>query len=411
MIKEKLTDLKDTVIDGIKDFVISTIVKAAIPKLVAMFIPGAGFVAALVSIYGTIKSFMEQIGKVAAAVMAFIDSIVAIAAGQIGGAAHKVESALAGVLSIAIGLLAGFLNLGNISAKVMAVVKKVQTAVDKALEKAIAWLIDKAKKAFAWLFGKGDKDGKPDQRTDAQKQADLAKAVADAQAIAKQPKITPARVQKELSSVKGKYKLTSIGLVTDKKESKLETDHIVAEINPILKGDPISFVVGMPQVSVDFDAKSYSQSEYSRQLRMQQTTIRAMKIEQWWSARTTFKAVGRDPRSKALQQAFRDQNRAKWIADKAAELKAQGVAAADLLPEAEKLWGKQAALHPLDQVAGGGPQPTEFGDTNINSSIGASWNSEARIGVLEKAVQLINDPADRTSWNMDVMITLNGSPV
>jgi hypothetical protein len=145
LIKEKLSELKDTVIDGIKGFVESSIIKVAIPKLVAMFIPGAGFISAIISIYGTIKSFMEQLGRIAAAVAAFIDSIVAIAEGQIAGAAKKVESALAGVISIAIGLLAGFLGLGGISDKVMAVVKKVQAAVDKAVDAAVAWIIGKAK--------------------------------------------------------------------------------------------------------------------------------------------------------------------------------------------------------------------------------------------------------------------------
>ena len=145
-------------IDGIKGFVKSTVIKTAIPKLVAMFIPGAGFISAIVSIYDTIKLFIEKLGKIAAAVKAFVDSIVAIAEGQIAGAAKKVESALAGVLSIAIGFLAGFLGLGGITDKVMAVVKKVQAAVDKALDAAIAWIIGKAKEAFAWLFGKGDKD-------------------------------------------------------------------------------------------------------------------------------------------------------------------------------------------------------------------------------------------------------------
>jgi hypothetical protein len=166
LIKEKLSELKDTVIDGIKGFVESSIIKVAIPKLVAMFIPGAGFISAIVSIYGTIKSFMEQLGRIAAAVAAFIDSIIAIAEGQIAGAAKKVESALAGVISIAIGLLAGFLGLGGISDKVMAVVKKVQAAVDKALDAAIAWIIGKAKALFGKLFGGKDKDGKRDGAPD-----------------------------------------------------------------------------------------------------------------------------------------------------------------------------------------------------------------------------------------------------
>jgi hypothetical protein len=157
VIKDKLGNLKDMVIEGITSFVVDTIVKKAIPKLVAMFIPGAGFVSAIISIYGTIMAFMERLSKIVAAVTAFIDSIVAIAAGQIAGAAAKVESALAGVLSLAIGLLAGFLGLGGIAAKVMAVVEKVRGIVVKALDTAIAWIVGKAKALFGWLFGGGDK--------------------------------------------------------------------------------------------------------------------------------------------------------------------------------------------------------------------------------------------------------------
>jgi hypothetical protein len=219
MIKEKLTELKDTVIDGIKDFVISTVVKAAIPKLVAMFIPGAGFVAALVSIYGTIKSFIEQFGKVAAAVMAFVDSIVAIAEGQIAGAAKKVESALAGVIAIAIGLLAGFLNLGNVTAKVMAVVKKVQTAVDKALDKAIAWLIDKAKKAFAWLFGKKDEDKDKKLDSDPEKaakiKAGLAAIEAEEQPLLENGEISFENAQAVAAKVRGLNPVFTSLVVTD----------------------------------------------------------------------------------------------------------------------------------------------------------------------------------------------------
>jgi Domain of unknown function (DUF4157) len=246
MIKEKLTELKDTVIEGIKDFVTSTIVKAAIPKLVAMFIPGAGFVAALVSIYGTIKSFMEQIGKVAAAVMAFVDSIVAIAAGQVGGAAHKVESALAGVLSIAIGLLAGFLNLGNVSAKVMAVVKKVQTAVDKALDKAIAWLIDKAKKAFAWLFGKGDKK---DERTDKEKERDVRLAVDEATKIAADSGDLSS-IQPNIATLRAKYKLSKLDIVDDGSGGK---HHIVGAASPDYSG-PIFIASSIDQILAQFPA-------------------------------------------------------------------------------------------------------------------------------------------------------------
>ena len=110
LIKEKLADLKDQVLSGIISFVTDTIVKKAIPKLIGMFIPGAGFIPAIISIYDTIMVFVQKITKIIQVVTAFIDSIVSIAAGNITSAANRVESTLAGLLSLAISFLAGFLQ-------------------------------------------------------------------------------------------------------------------------------------------------------------------------------------------------------------------------------------------------------------------------------------------------------------
>jgi hypothetical protein len=233
IIKDKLTGLKDMVVDGITGFVVDTIVKKAIPKLVAMFIPGAGFISAIISIYDTVKAFMERLSKIVAAVTAFIDSIVAIAAGQIGGAAARVESALAGVLSLAIGLLAGFLGLGGIADKVRAVIEKVRGVIDKALDTAIAWIVGKAKSLFAKLFGKGDKD---DKRTDEQKKADLAKGLAEGDALLADEKLSSSDVAKKLPAIKSKYKLVSLVVVTESSDESSETDHIEGVVNPPGKG-------------------------------------------------------------------------------------------------------------------------------------------------------------------------------
>ncbi len=148
LIKEKLTNLKDMVVDGIVGFVTDTIIKKAIPKLISLFIPGAGFISAIISIYDSIMVFVQKLAKIAAAVKAFVDSIVAIANGQIAGAAAKVESGLESMLSIAISFLAGFLGLGGIANKVMEVIKKLQAMVDKGLDTAITWIVTKAKSFF-----------------------------------------------------------------------------------------------------------------------------------------------------------------------------------------------------------------------------------------------------------------------
>ncbi|MDR3525847.1 MAG: DUF4157 domain-containing protein [Rhizomicrobium sp.] len=156
LIKEKLSELKDQVVSGIISFVTDTIVKKAIPKLIGMFIPGAGFIPAIISIYDTIMVFVEKISKIIQVVTAFIDSIVAIASGDISAAANRVESILSGLLSLAISFLAGFLGLGKVTDKIMAVVQKVRAKVDAAIGAAVNWVVGKAKALFASLFGKKD---------------------------------------------------------------------------------------------------------------------------------------------------------------------------------------------------------------------------------------------------------------
>src|SRR5262245_54725315 len=146
-IKDQLANLRDMVIGGITDFVIDTVVTKAVPKLIAMFIPGAGFISAILSIYETVMVFVKRIATIMQVVKGFIDSIVNIAAGQIDAASKKVETILAGLLSLAISFLAGFLGLGNVADKIMGVVKKIRAVIDKALDAMIKWIV-KVAKAF-----------------------------------------------------------------------------------------------------------------------------------------------------------------------------------------------------------------------------------------------------------------------
>jgi hypothetical protein len=162
VLKDKLTSLKDTIVSGITSMVVEAVVTKAVPKFIAMFIPGAGFISAIISIYDIVMVFVEKISKIIQVVNSFISSIIAIAAGNIGAAAAKVESVLAGLLTLAINFLAGFAGLGKIASKVRGIVDKVRGTVDKALDAAIAFIIAKAKALFAYLFGK-KKDGKPEK--------------------------------------------------------------------------------------------------------------------------------------------------------------------------------------------------------------------------------------------------------
>jgi hypothetical protein len=234
-IKEALGNLKDMVIGGITDFIVDAVVKKAIPKLIAMFIPGAGFISAIISIYDTVMVFVEKISKIIQVVTGFIDSIVSIAAGVITTAAKRVESTLAGLLSLAISFVAGFIGLGRVADKIMGVINKVRAPIDKGLDALINWIVTMAKKLFTKFFGKKDK---PDERTPEQKKADLGKALNEAGALQANDKLSDAQVKQQLLGIKAKYKMNSLEFVVDTEDESGETVHVEGVINPPDKTAP-----------------------------------------------------------------------------------------------------------------------------------------------------------------------------
>ena len=154
-IKEQLSNLKDMAIGAITDFVVDLVVKKAIPKLVSMFIPGAGFISAILSIYDMIMVFVQKIRTIIQVVTGFIDSIVAIAGGAIGAAASKVEGILARLLSLAISFLAGFVGLGKVADKIMGIIAKIRAPIDKAIDWLIGWIVGAARRLGRFIAQAG----------------------------------------------------------------------------------------------------------------------------------------------------------------------------------------------------------------------------------------------------------------
>lgn len=149
-IKDELSNLKDMVMQAVMNFVIETIVKKAVTKIVSLFVPGGAFIQAIISIYDTVMVFVHKLAKIIQVVKSFLDSFMLIANGAIAVAANKVENTLAGLLVLAINFLAGFLGLGKIADKVMDVINtKVRDPIDKALDSFVKWVATTAKKLWA----------------------------------------------------------------------------------------------------------------------------------------------------------------------------------------------------------------------------------------------------------------------
>lgn len=147
-VKEQFTDLKKTIIDAIRDMLITQVIEAGIKWLLSLLIPGAGFVKALMAIKDVIVFFVES---ALALIPTLIEAIRSLATGSVGLVAKAVEKGLAALVPLVIGLFAKLLNLGGLVKKVQKIIKRVRKRIDKAVTKIIL----KAKRKFGNFIKKG----------------------------------------------------------------------------------------------------------------------------------------------------------------------------------------------------------------------------------------------------------------
>lgn len=390
-IKEQLDKLKDMVIGGITDFVVDLVVKKAIPKLIAMFVPGAGFISAILSIYETIMVFVDKLAKIAQVVKGFIDSIVAIAAGQIGPAAKRVETTLANLLSLAISFLAGFAGLGKVADKVMAVIQKIRAPIDKAIDWLIGWIVTMAKKLGKMVVQAGvPKD--PKER--------VARGLELAEAAARKlgKGLAKPILQPILAGIQARYGLKRLEATV-----RSGTWWVVASASPeewrnlgIREVDtqgaapPPSALKPMPLFTVapafQCNVNKYVLSVYTEQLKGQEEGLNRISVADWLKNRANVLRLP-GPQEEA---------RAAYRKDLEARIP-------QLTPvQIDEEMSRLAALHEPDLVAGGFNVIAKLGSRYINSSIGAQWPS--RVGALEANVKAIKDE-EKPNLRMNVKLS------
>lgn len=211
-VKADLSSLKDMVIGAIQDWLIETVVKQAVTKVVSMFNPAGAIVQAIIAIYNVVMFVIEKAQQIMALVEAVINSVHAIATGAIGGAIAWIEKSLAAAIPVVIGFLARLLGLSGITQKIQGFIKKVQAKVDAAIDKVIAKIVGVVKK----LFGKNKQGNDPEK----QKKIDAGKVAIDA-VVAKYADgvAEPAALNEELAAVKRAHPVfTSVGAEKQGKE-------------------------------------------------------------------------------------------------------------------------------------------------------------------------------------------------
>jgi putative RNase toxin 4 of polymorphic toxin system len=228
MAKEYLSNLKETIVEGVKEWAVTAIIKAAVTKLAMMFNPVGAIIQAILMIYNTVMFFIERINQILAFVEAIIASIFNIATGKIADAANWIEKALARTIPLIIAFLARLLNLSGVTDTIKRIIKKIQMTVDKAIDKVIEKVVAGVKKLFS--------KGKPDDRTEEEKNRDLHLAIEEATTIAKDNGLGRWVKTRKISQVKGRYRLTSLEVVKDSHSPGRDTVHVRGVINPTYDG-------------------------------------------------------------------------------------------------------------------------------------------------------------------------------
>jgi len=185
MLMEKLGDIKEMILEQVKDFVITRIITAGITWLIGLLNPAAAFIKACKLIYDIIMFFVNNAERIAKFVNTVIDSAADIVRGNIGGVVAKIEDVLGQMVPILIGFLASVIGIGGIGQKIREIIGKLQKPVTKAIDFVIktglklagpiirglkgiggkvkakvaagkAWVKGKAEAGKAWVKGKAE---------------------------------------------------------------------------------------------------------------------------------------------------------------------------------------------------------------------------------------------------------------
>jgi hypothetical protein len=157
MLMEKLGDIKEMILEQVKDFVVTRIITAGITWLIGLLNPAAAFIKACKLIYDVVMFFVNNAERIAKFVNTVIDSAADIVRGNIGGVVAKIEDVLSQMVPILIGFLASVIGLGGIGQKIREIIGKLQKPVTKAIDFVIKTGLKLAGPIIRGLKGIGGK--------------------------------------------------------------------------------------------------------------------------------------------------------------------------------------------------------------------------------------------------------------
>ncbi|MFB4195832.1 hypothetical protein ACE11A_15910 [Streptomyces carpaticus] len=141
-------DLKKTILDDLKSYLIPTVIVAGIAWVVSLLTPASAFVRAVKGIIDIVTFIVTQAAQITDFMNAILDAVIAIADGAASGVPKLIESALSTSIPLLLGFLAALLGIGGLATKVRSVFQKVSRPVGRAIDKIIDRISTAAKKVW-----------------------------------------------------------------------------------------------------------------------------------------------------------------------------------------------------------------------------------------------------------------------
>lgn len=144
-VEEKLSNLWDMIVEGVKGWVMTTIIEKVVTKLLSMLDPTGimAVVNSFIAFFKAVQSFIEKLREMLEILNTFTLGVLDIARGNTKNAADFLEQALADGIPVAISFLANQVGLGNISEKIQEMIEMARAKINEGID----WLIDKALEA------------------------------------------------------------------------------------------------------------------------------------------------------------------------------------------------------------------------------------------------------------------------
>jgi len=147
-IKQSLSDLKEKVIGGIRNMLITTVIEQGVVWVLSLLNPAGAIARVVKLLFDVVRFLIERFQQIKDFVLSVYNAVSEIAAGKLEPAAKAVEGALARSLPVVIGFMASVLGLGGLGSKVKKLIGTITKPINKVLDKIIDTVVEAAKKLF-----------------------------------------------------------------------------------------------------------------------------------------------------------------------------------------------------------------------------------------------------------------------